>query len=104
MKYYILALGGLLFGYMAHAQVSTPNNNPRQYTYKHEPLVIVDSVELKGANALQQLDPGIIQTMTVLKDSVATKKYGLRGQYGVILVSTKPEAHWKPAANTDNRQ
>jgi TonB-linked SusC/RagA family outer membrane protein len=50
------------------------------------PLVIVDGVE--GVN-LNDLDPNIIDDITVLKDAASTAIYGVRGTNGVILVKTK---------------
>ena len=49
------------------------------------PLVIVDDVE----RDLSFLDAFPIETVTVLKDAVATALYGMRGANGVILVTTK---------------
>ncbi len=65
-----------------------------------EPLVVVDNIPIantnyasKGGkdygNLAQDINPDDIETMTVLKGPAASALYGLRGQYGVILITTK---------------
>ncbi|QZT38553.1 TonB-dependent receptor [Halosquirtibacter xylanolyticus] len=49
-------------------------------------LVVVDGVVRDGFN---QIDPNMIETVTVLKDAAATSVYGVRASNGVILVTTK---------------
>lgn len=50
------------------------------------PLIIVDGVE---GVSLNDIDPNIIENITVLKDAASTAVYGVRGTNGVILVKTK---------------
>lgn len=50
------------------------------------PLVVIDGVE--GAN-MNDLDPNMIENVSVLKDAAATAVYGVRGTNGVILIKTK---------------
>lgn len=50
------------------------------------PLIIVDGVE---GVSLNDVDPNIIENITVLKDAASTAVYGVRGTNGVILVKTK---------------
>lgn len=50
------------------------------------PLVIVDGVE---AVSLNDIDPNIIENISILKDAASTAVYGVRGTNGVILVKTK---------------
>jgi TonB-linked SusC/RagA family outer membrane protein len=50
------------------------------------PLVIVDGVE---AVSLNDIDPNIIENLSILKDAASTAVYGVRGTNGVILVKTK---------------
>lgn len=50
------------------------------------PLVVVDGVE---GVSLNDVDPNIIETVSVLKDAAATAVYGVRGTNGVIVVKTK---------------
>ena len=52
-----------------------------------KPLIIVDDKETDGN--IEDLNPNNIESMTVLKDKSATKKYGDKGKNGVILITTK---------------
>lgn len=51
------------------------------------PLYVVDGVPFSGS--INSINPGDIQTTTVLKDATATAIYGARGANGVILITTK---------------
>ncbi len=56
------------------------------------PLVIIDGLQLPtntGLDALNQLDPNAIESISVLKDAASTAIYGNRSTAGVILVKTK---------------
>jgi TonB-linked SusC/RagA family outer membrane protein len=50
------------------------------------PLIIVDGVE---GVSLNDIDPNIIENISILKDAASTAVYGVRGTNGVILVKTK---------------
>ncbi|HEY0679872.1 MAG TPA: TonB-dependent receptor plug domain-containing protein, partial [Chitinophagaceae bacterium] len=50
------------------------------------PLIIVDGVEGVSIN---DIDPNVIDNITVLKDAASTAVYGVRGTNGVILIKTK---------------
>lgn len=54
-----------------------------------KPLVIIDGVEQEGEDALEKIDPQTIESISVLKDQTAVKKYGERGKDGVIMIVTK---------------
>lgn len=49
------------------------------------PLILVDGVEMD----INNLDPGNIESVSVLKDASASAIYGSRAPYGVILITTK---------------
>jgi TonB-linked SusC/RagA family outer membrane protein len=56
------------------------------------PLVIIDGLQLPtntGLDALNQLDPNSIESITLLKDAASTAIFGSRSTGGVILVKTK---------------
>lgn len=62
------------------------------------PLYVIDGIPMisgdtgggnTGANALGDLNPYDIETMTVLKNGAATAIYGSRAANGVILITTK---------------
>ena len=62
----------------------------------NEPLFVIDGVPLQigggvssGRNPLNFLNPGDIESISVLKDASATAIYGSRGANGVVIVTTK---------------
>lgn len=60
----------------------------------NDPLVILDGIPYSGS--LADLDPNIIENLSVLKDASAVAIYGSRGSNGVILIQTKRGAEGKP--------
>lgn len=50
------------------------------------PLIIVDGVE---GVSLNDIDPNVIDNITILKDAASTAVYGVRGTNGVVLIKTK---------------
>ena len=54
--------------------------------FNSDPLYIVDGIIV---NSIDNLSPGDISSMEVLKDGASTAIYGARGANGVILISTK---------------
>ncbi|MBP6977865.1 MAG: TonB-dependent receptor [Bacteroidales bacterium] len=52
------------------------------------PLFVVDGIPLQTSDKLQRIDPGSIESITVLKDASAAI-YGSQGANGVILITTK---------------
>ncbi len=62
------------------------NNDP--------PLIVLDGIPYSGS--LVDLDPNIIDNLSVLKDASAVSIYGARGSNGVILIQTKRGAKGKP--------
>jgi TonB-linked SusC/RagA family outer membrane protein len=80
-----------------------------------QPLYIVDGVEYPAnstlpmvnfpgfpqediyGNALNYLDPSLIESINILKGADATAIYGSRGAFGVILITTKKAKAGKPS-------
>lgn len=54
------------------------------------PLVIMDGLEVSD-DVITKLNPKKIQSVSVLKNEAATAKYGKKGKFGVILITTKRE-------------
>jgi TonB-linked SusC/RagA family outer membrane protein len=101
----------LIAGKVAGVQISTNSGEPGgQSTIRirggtsinasNEPLYVIDGVPIDnaphnpggfsgGRNPLNFLNPGDIETFTVLKDASATAIYGSRGANGVIIITTK---------------
>lgn len=50
-----------------------------------QPLVLIDGIE----GSIGQLNPGEVESVSVLKDASALALYGIRGANGVILIKTK---------------
>lgn len=53
-----------------------------------KPLLIIDGKEA-NYEGIEGIDPNIIESVSILKDSTAINVYGKRGADGVIIVSTK---------------
>ncbi len=65
-----------------------------------QPLIVVDGTPISNANFSgsdqadfgnlgQDVNPGDIESVNVLKGPAASALYGIRGQYGVIMITTK---------------
>lgn len=77
----------------------------------NQPLIIIDGVPtITGSfgqigysgqeiDALSDLNPGDIESFTILKDASATAIYGARGSNGVILITTKKGSLQKTDVN-----
>lgn len=67
----------------------------------NQPLFVIDGIPVttgnfgavsmggQGINALSDLNPSDIESVTILKDASATAIYGARGANGVVLITTK---------------
>lgn len=66
----------------------------RSITAGNNPLVILDGIFFEGS--LNDINPGDIESMEVLKDASATAIYGSRAANGVILVTSKRGSTEKP--------
>jgi TonB-dependent SusC/RagA subfamily outer membrane receptor len=53
-----------------------------------DPLVVLDGWPIEREE-FSALDPNTIESITILKDAVATSIYGSRGWHGVVLITTK---------------
>ncbi len=51
-----------------------------------EPLYILDG---KTISNLANIDSKKVKNITILRDTTATKLYGKKGEYGVIIITTK---------------
>lgn len=54
-----------------------------------EPLLVIDGKVYKDTKKLEGLDPGRIESMSILKDASAVEKYGRKARNGVIEIKTK---------------
>lgn len=59
----------------------------------NSPLVILDGIPYDGS--LADIDPNIVESITVLKDASSVAIYGSRGSNGVILIQSKKGSNSK---------
>ncbi len=87
-----------LVGQVAGLNITTGNAAPgsdqtllirgqNSITATNDPLIILDGIPYGGS--LADLDPNLIESMSVLKDASSVAIYGSRGSNGVILIQTK---------------
>ena len=62
-------------------------------TGSNAPLIVIDGII---RNNISQVDPTIIESVSILKDAAAVAPYGLGGANGVILITTKKGAIGAP--------
>ena len=58
------------------------------------PLLVVDGVIFQGS--LRDIDPSVIESMSVLKDATSLAAYGSQAANGVVMITTKKGAEGKP--------
>jgi TonB-linked SusC/RagA family outer membrane protein len=66
----------------------------RSISAGNNPLIILDGIFFEGS--LNDINPGDIESMEVLKDASATAIYGARAANGVILITSKRGTSEKP--------
>lgn len=76
-----------------------------------QPLYVIDGIpvttgdfaqigyEGQGVNALSDLNPNDIESISILKDAAAAAIYGARASNGVVLITTKRGSDKKPVVN-----
>ncbi|RYU77852.1 SusC/RagA family TonB-linked outer membrane protein [Hymenobacter persicinus] len=89
-----------LVGLVAGAQITEPSGEPGQgavirvrglgsISAGNSPLYVVDGYPLNNADSYNQIPPGDIQSIQILKDAAASAIYGSRGGNGIVIVTTK---------------
>jgi TonB-linked SusC/RagA family outer membrane protein len=70
----------------------------RSLTASNDPLIIVDGIPFAGS--LNDIPPGDIKSVDILKDASSTAIYGSRGATGVIIITTtRATVYTKPQIN-----
>jgi TonB-linked SusC/RagA family outer membrane protein len=93
----VASAGEALTGRLAGVQITTSDGSPDaeliirvrgggSITGDNSPLYVVDGFP---ANNINDIAPGDIQSIDVLKDASSTAIYGSRGANGVVIVTTK---------------
>ena len=70
----------------------------RSLTASNTPLFVVDNIPLI-TGGIENLNPGDIESIDVLKDASATAIYGSRGANGVVIITTKQGKSGKVTLN-----
>ncbi|MET4075177.1 TonB-dependent receptor [Hymenobacter sp. UYCo722] len=89
-----------LVGLVAGAQITEPSGEPGQgavirvrglgsISAGNNPLYVVDGYPLNNPDSYNQIPPGDIQSVQILKDAAACAIYGSRGGNGIVIVTTK---------------
>ncbi len=74
------------------------DHDNKSYTERtSSPLIVLDGVIFNGS--LTEIDPNIIQDMSVLKDATSLAAYGSQAANGVIMITTKRGTTEKPVIN-----
>jgi TonB-linked SusC/RagA family outer membrane protein len=58
----------------------------RSLTASNDPLIVLDGIPFAGT--VNDIDPGSIKSIDILKDASATAIYGSRGANGVLMITT----------------
>ncbi len=93
------AFAGRLSGVIAQQKSGQPGQSNSEFYIRgiatlskvNKPLIIIDGVEM-SQEALDALDPEVIDSFSVLKDATASAMYGTRGANGVMIIKTKSGA------------
>jgi len=115
-------LDGLMQGQAAGVQVSQNSGTPggamsvrirgvSSIGGSSQPLYVIDGIpvttgdfaqigyEGQGINALTDINPNDIETITILKDAAAAAIYGARASNGVVIITTKRGGNQKSRIN-----
>ncbi len=91
------ALQGTATGVQILHNSSAPGSEPiirirgiSSVNFSSSPLVVLDGVPFNGN--ITSIDPGDIESMSVLKDATSTALYGSRASSGVVMITTKKGA------------
>jgi TonB-dependent starch-binding outer membrane protein SusC len=90
------ALQGRVAGLYIEKNGGSPNGSNSRILIRgsntlgvNDPLYIIDGIPTTRPEVFQNLDPGVIASVQVLKDASAASVYGARASNGVIIVTTK---------------
>ena len=108
MKKIILGLGMLvLMSAAVNAQKEVIVINKTTKSSTDNPLIVVDG-KIETAAKMDDYDPNNIQSVNVLKGESATKKYGKKGEKGVVEITLKnkqaaeaKDTNYKPVIDTN---
>jgi TonB-linked SusC/RagA family outer membrane protein len=113
-----IAIDGLMQGQASGVQVSQNSGTPggemsvrirgiTSISGSNQPLYVIDGIPIitgdyaqvgyegQGINALSDLNPNDIESISVLKDAAAASIYGARASNGVVIITTKRGSNQK---------
>jgi TonB-linked SusC/RagA family outer membrane protein len=80
----------------AGAGVNIQIRGTRSISGNNAPLYVIDGVQTKDNNTINNLNPNDIETIDILQDASSTAIYGSQGANGVIVITTKKGIKGKP--------
>ncbi|MDR2498265.1 MAG: TonB-dependent receptor [Tannerellaceae bacterium] len=90
------AIQGVAAGVNVTQNSSIPGDTPgmlvrgrSSINLSNSPLLVVDGMALSADASINDINPGDIESIEILKDPSAVAIYGVQGSNGVILISTK---------------
>ncbi|MDR0538410.1 MAG: TonB-dependent receptor [Tannerellaceae bacterium] len=90
------AIQGVAAGININQSSSIPGDAPEilvrgksSINLSNSPLLVVDGMALSSDASINDINPGDIGTIEILKDPSAVAIYGVQGSNGVILITTK---------------
>lgn len=109
----ITDISSALNGAVAGVNVTTTSGMPGEtsdirirgigsFSASSSPLIVLDGVIYE--NSLTSINPGDIETITVLKDAASTALYGARAANGVLMVTSKRGREGKARVNVKFNQ
>ncbi|GGG54924.1 SusC/RagA family TonB-linked outer membrane protein [Bizionia arctica] len=121
---HVSSVDGILQGQTSGVQVMQNSGTPggemsvrirglSSITGSNQPLYIIDGIPVttgdfgqigysgQGSSALTDLNPGDIESISVLKDASATAIYGARATNGIVLITTKRGSNQETVVNVN---
>jgi hypothetical protein len=71
------------------AQRAVAQAKSAHLSFDSGPVILVDGVRVTSEEALQKLDPKMIESVEILKRGVAAHSYGPERTTGLIIIKTK---------------
>jgi hypothetical protein len=68
--------------------------DPAKVAHKMQPIYVIDGKEVfpSDTSIFRNLDPNLIESVQVLKDSAAIRQYGEKGRNGVVIITLKKQS------------
>jgi TonB-linked SusC/RagA family outer membrane protein len=80
----------------AGAGVNIQIRGTRSISGNNSPLYVIDGVQTKDNNTINNINPNDIESIDILQDASSTAIYGSQGANGVVVITTKKGISGKP--------